>query len=89
MIDYLKGVKENNLVIIAIKDSTWPWHWKQEWIDYVERLGSRTHQNTSERIIDDERGCPFTACKLCNLKFEIKTWTKLLAFVPKLKLQIN
>ena len=89
MIDYLKAVKDNDMVIIVVKDSTWPWHWKQEWIQYVEWLGARTHQNTSARTIDEERGCPFTACKLCDVKFKIKTWTELLAFVPKLKLQIN
>jgi len=48
------------MVIIAVKDSTWPWHFKQEWIKYVDKLGSRTHQNTSEQTIDYEEGCPFT-----------------------------
>jgi len=64
MVDYLKEVKPYNMVIIAVKESTWPWHWKQEWIEYVDKFGSRTHQNKSERIIDEEKGCPFTGCKL-------------------------
>ena len=78
MVDYLKEVKANNMVIIAVKDSTWPWHFKQEWIKYVDKLGSRTHQNTSEQTIDYEEGCPFTGCELYNVKIEVKTQAKLL-----------
>ena len=73
MVDYLKGVKAHNLVIIAVKDSTWPWNWKQEWIEYVDRFGSRTYQNTSERTIDEEKGCPFTGSKLCDKKMKLET----------------
>ena len=68
MVEYLKGVKMNSLIVMAIKDSTWPWHWRQEWITYVDGYGSETVQNTNKRtILDDPQhpgvGCPFTACE--------------------------
>ena len=67
MVDYLKGVKINNMIIMAIRDSTWPRHWKQKWIKYVNGYGAKTvqlrnflrynpHPASSAR-------CPFTARK--------------------------
>ena len=68
MITYLREVKTYCIIIMAIKDSTWPWHWEQSWINYVDSLGSRTLQNTTEgwlkddEVADGDVGCPFTAC---------------------------
>ena len=65
----------NSMIIIAIRDSTWPWHWKQEWIKYVDSYGAVTVQNTNEKTIEDGKpfkiatkdrvlqSCPFTACE--------------------------
>ena len=69
MVDYLKGVKMNSVVVMAIQDSTWPWHWKDEWISYVDGYGSETLQNTTEGWLKSDPsweeyvGCPFTACE--------------------------
>ena len=56
------------MIIMAIKDSSYPWNWEQSWITEVDSYGSRTLQNTKEgwykydEKVDGDVGCPFTAC---------------------------
>jgi len=45
MVDYLKGVKMNSVIIMAIRDSSRLKHWEQDWIDYVDGYGSKTLRN--------------------------------------------
>ena len=67
MSEYLKSVKMNSMIIMAIKDSTWSWNWEQDWIEYIDSYGSETHQDTEEGTLkfdpryDSDIGCPFTA----------------------------
>jgi len=69
MSEYLKSVKMNSMIIMAIKDSTWSWNWEQDWIEYIDSYGSETHQNTEEGTLkfdpryDSDIGCPFTAIR--------------------------
>ena len=56
MVGFLMKVKMNNIVLMAIKDSSWPGHWTDPRITYVDRFGSETHKN------DRMKGCPFTMC---------------------------
>ena len=70
MIKYLKSVKMNSLIIIAIKDSTYPMYWNDERIKYVDGYGSNTIEKIAYLIEydpfqDQFKGCPFVACELC------------------------
>ena len=56
MVNYLKDVKMNSLILMVIKDSTEPNHWNDEQISYVDSYGSETYKN------DVNKGCPFTMC---------------------------
>ena len=79
MVEYLKGVNAKSIVIIAIKDSTYGWYWKQEWITYVDSYGSVTHQDVEKEWllynpdVHTTVGCPFTVCKFNVVLVVIKT----------------
>ena len=65
----------NSMIIMAIKDSTYTWHWDQSWITEVDSYGSRTLQNNKERSFKydetvDVVGCPFTISQF-HLDYEI------------------
>ena len=60
MVDYLKQVKTNSIIMMAIKDSTYYYHWSKDWIDYVDSYGSKTVIYPNEGWVRDE-GCPFVA----------------------------
>jgi len=53
MIKFLKKVKMNSVIIMAIRDSSEPNNWKDKYVSYVDSFGSETYKN------DVTRGCPF------------------------------
>ena len=56
MVNFLKGVKTNSMIIMAIQDSSREKNWKDEWIEYVDSLGSETYKKAPME------GCPFIMC---------------------------
>ena len=62
MVKFLKEVKMNSIIIMAIRDSSSDRNWNDEQISYVDGYGSETYKN------DANRGCPFIMCQ-----FVIKT----------------
>ena len=60
MIEFLKGVKLGSIVLMAIRDSTWPVFWTQMGtyqVNFMDRFfGSETYKD------DPNRGCPFMMC---------------------------
>ena len=56
MVEFLKGVKINSVIIMAIRDSSEPNNWNNEQISYLDSFGSETYIN------DVNKGCPFTMC---------------------------
>ena len=56
MIKFLKKVKMNSVIIMAIRDSSEPNNWKDKYVSYVDSFGSETHKN------DVTKGCPFIMC---------------------------
>ena len=63
MIKFLKKVKMNSVIIMAIRDSSEPNNWKDKYVSYVDSFGSETYKN------DVTRGCPFIMCE-----FKIKLY---------------
>ena len=56
MVKFLKEVKMNSIIIMAIRDSSSDRNWNDEQISYVDGYGSETYKN------DANRGCPFIMC---------------------------
>ena len=56
MVNYLKDVEMNSVIVMAIRDSSEPNNWNKEQISYVDSFGSETYKN------DVNRGCPFIMC---------------------------
>ena len=42
MVEYLKGVKEHSLIVMAIRDSTYSYYWSTEQLNYMDSFGSET-----------------------------------------------
>ena len=81
MVDYLKGVKMNSVIIMAIRDSSRLKHWEQDWIDYVDGYGSKPLRNPANlgygwldlTLEPLYIGCPFILCKFHVIKLDQKT----------------